>query len=72
MPEVYRPACTPASRSLVYLSCVPNISWFCTLKFVVGSIRNANREKKPDAEFFDVIGKKVLRVFLLVIHSHLY
>ncbi len=26
----------------------------------------------PEAEFFDIIGTKVLRVFLLVIHSHLY
>jgi hypothetical protein len=26
----------------------------------------------PEAEFLDVIGTKVLRVFLLAIHSHLY
>jgi hypothetical protein len=27
---------------------------------------------KSEAEFLDVIGTKVLRVFLLAIHSHLY
>jgi hypothetical protein len=26
----------------------------------------------PEAEFLDVIGTKVLRVFLLAFHSHLY
>ena len=26
----------------------------------------------PEAEFLDVIGTKVLRVFLLAMHSHLY
>ncbi len=26
----------------------------------------------PEAEFLDVIGTKVLEVFLLAIHSHLY
>jgi hypothetical protein len=26
----------------------------------------------PEAEFLDVIGTKVLRVFLLAIHSHLF
>jgi hypothetical protein len=26
----------------------------------------------PEAEFLNVIGTKVLRVFLLAIHSHLY
>jgi hypothetical protein len=34
------------------------------------------REKQgaqlPEAAFLDVIGTKVLRVFLLAIHSHLY
>jgi hypothetical protein len=28
--------------------------------------------ESAEAEFLDVIGKKVLRVFLLSIHSHLY
>jgi hypothetical protein len=28
--------------------------------------------EKPKAEFLDVIGTKVLRVFLLVFHSHLF
>ncbi len=27
---------------------------------------------QPEAEFLDVIGTKVLRVFLLAIHGHLY
>ncbi len=27
---------------------------------------------KPEAEFFDIIGIKVFRVFLLASHSHLY
>ncbi len=27
---------------------------------------------KPEAEFLDIIGTKVLRVFLLAIYSHLY
>ncbi len=26
----------------------------------------------PEAEFLDVFGTKILRVFLLAIHSHLY
>ncbi len=26
----------------------------------------------PEAEFLDVVGTKVFRVFLLAIHSHLY
>jgi hypothetical protein len=30
------------------------------------------QQRQPDAEFLDVIGTKVLRVFLLAIHSHLY
>jgi hypothetical protein len=29
-------------------------------------------KKRPEAEFLDVIGTKVFRVFLLAIHSHLY
>jgi hypothetical protein len=29
-------------------------------------------EHFPEAEFLDIIGKKVSRVFLLAIHSHLY
>jgi hypothetical protein len=28
--------------------------------------------KYPEAEFLDIIGTKVLRVFLLAIHCHLY
>ncbi len=31
-----------------------------------------SREDYPEAEFLDVIGTKVLRVFLLAIHIHLY
>jgi hypothetical protein len=27
---------------------------------------------RPEAEFLDVVGTKVLRVFLLAMHSHLY
>ncbi len=27
---------------------------------------------RPEAEFLDVVGTKVLKVFLLAIHSHLY
>jgi hypothetical protein len=30
------------------------------------------QQRQPEAEFLDVIGTKVLRVFLLAIHSHLY
>ncbi len=30
------------------------------------------RHEYPETEFSDVIGTKVLRVFLLAIHSHLY
>jgi hypothetical protein len=30
------------------------------------------RETSSEAEFLDVIGTKVLRVFLLAIYSHLY
>ncbi len=35
-------------------------------------IASREREKQQEAEFLDVIGTKVLRVFLLAIHSHLY
>jgi hypothetical protein len=31
-----------------------------------------HRHRYPEAAFWDVIGTKVLRVFLLAIHSHLY
>jgi hypothetical protein len=34
--------------------------------------RKEGGKLRTEAEFLDVIGKKVLRVFLLAIHSHLY
>ncbi len=35
-------------------------------------LREDNKTTDTEAEFLDVIGKKVFRVFLLAIHSHLY
>ncbi len=32
----------------------------------------SQRPVKTEAEFFDLVGTTVLRVFLLAIHSHLY
>jgi hypothetical protein len=39
--------------------------------FLIGSMVHA-RFTLSEAEFLHVIGTKVLRVFLLAIHSHLY
>jgi hypothetical protein len=41
---------------------------FLKEKFYLGQ----SRKKTPEAEFLDEIQTKVLRVFLLAIHRHLY
>ncbi len=38
-------------------------------KFVIFT---GHKKAQPEAEFLDVIGTKILRIFLLAIHSHLY
>jgi hypothetical protein len=42
---------------------------FCYLKSIFANERSKTR---TEDEFLDVIGTKVLRVFLLAIHSNLY
>ncbi len=37
-----------------------------------GSTQSCSADWRPEAELLDVIGTKVLRVFLLTIYSHLY
>jgi hypothetical protein len=36
-----------------------------------GSTKSCSANWRPEAEFLDIIGTKVLRVFLLTIYSHL-
>ncbi len=51
------------NKSLKMVNCPPPPLQFLNDSVISGS---------PEAEFLDVIGTKVLRVFLLAIHSHLY
>jgi hypothetical protein len=43
-----------------------------SIMFSVCTVYGVFRFSGPEAEFMDVSGKKVLRVFLLAIHSHFY
>ena len=43
-----------------------------TVTYVFGNFKHTVTRQVSEAEFLDVIGTKVLRVFLLAINSHLY
>ncbi len=61
------------TRKLLILSC-GSAPYFCQIIKVTYQGKNVNAVtcmSRAEAEFLDVIGTKVLTVFLLAIHSHL-
>jgi len=49
-----------------------NVSYIVSIFFLACFFSSFHYCFYPEAEFLDVIGTKVLRVFLIAIHSHLY